>query len=114
MNSTVITYSGKDYQLRPTFMAASEIQKRCGKTLAQAVFSARSLSITDLQSIMCSAFIGNGYDIDERKAGDELIADYATTETKLINQVLEYGQAFFPQVENDGTKKPQAMTEQAG
>ncbi len=114
MYITIIAHSGKDYQLRPTFKAAAEIQKRCGKTLAQAVFSARSLSITDLHAIMCAAFVGNGYDVDELKAGDEVIADYATTETKLIQQILAFGDSFFPQVENDGTKKPQAMTEEAG
>jgi len=109
----VVTYQGKEYQLRTSFKVAVGIQARTNKTLAQAVFSAQQLSISDLHAIACEALKSVEARIDEDAIGEVIIKDFATPEMKFINQVITFGLTFFPKVENDGTKK-QTATEVIG
>jgi len=106
--------NGKEYQLRPNFQVAVGIQSRTNKTLAQAIFAAKSLSVVDLHAILCAGLAGNGNAIDESALGDAIIADYATKDMVLINAVTAFAEGFFPKIENDGTKKPQAKNQKAG
>lgn len=112
-DSIKIALLGKEYQLRPTFRVAAGIQSRTNKTLAQAIFAAKSLSIVDVHAIVCAALVGNGYDAPEEEIGDAIITDYKTSEMPLINTIISFGEAFFPQVDNEGVKK-QTATEVIG
>jgi hypothetical protein len=112
-DTIAVSLLDKEYQLRPTFRVATGIQQRTNKTLAQAIFAAKQLSIIDIHAIICAGLIGNGYDSPEDAIGDAIIADYRTTEMKLINSIIQFGESFFPKVENDGTKK-QTATEVIG
>lgn len=107
-DTTTVSLLGKEYQLRPTFRVAAGIQQRTNKTLAQAIFAAKSLSIIDIHAILCAGLVGNGYDAQEEAIGQAIIDDYRTNEMTLINSVNAFGESFFPKVENDGTKKPTA------
>jgi hypothetical protein len=109
----VVTYQGKEYQLRASFKVAVGIQSRTNKTLAQAIFAAKSLSIVDIHAIACEGLRSAGAIVDDDAVGQLIIDDYATSEMKFINQVIAFGLTFFPKVENDGTKK-QTATEVIG
>lgn len=109
-----ITVGEKQYELRPNFRVAVGIESRTGKTLAQAVFSAKSLTVGVLHSILCAALVGNGHTVSDDDVGEALMKDYATSEMPLIKGVLEFVDGFFPQVENEGTKKLKAKNQKAG
>lgn len=109
-----IAIDGKSYPLRPNFGAAVGIESRTGKTLAQAVFAAKSLSLTGLHAILCAAFSANGHVVDDVVVGDAILVDYSTDEMSLIKNILAFSEAFFPKVENDGTKKSKAKSQKTG
>lgn len=94
---------GKEYQPSPTFKVAADIQGRTGKTLAQAVFAAKALSVVDLHAILCSALAGEG--LSDDVLGDAVIEDYKSNDTHLCSAIIAFGESFFPAVEGEGVKK---------
>lgn len=114
MDFFTIDILGEAYDLRPNFKTAAGIQNRSGKTLAEVVFSAKALSVTDLHTIMCAALKAGGHNIDEMEVGEAIMEDYRTHTTELINAICDFADGFFPKVESEGTKKPKAATKKAG
>jgi len=109
-----LTINGKDYSVRPNFKAAAEIQARSGRTLVQSISAAVAFSVTDLHAILCGAMFGNGHPVDDDVFGKAIMDDFIVKGTPLCTQLLAFGSAFFPQVENDGTKKVTATNQKAG